>query len=305
MNNPILSVVIANYNYGRFLEDAIKSVIDQRMGDKIELIICDAKSTDNSVEIIKKYAEGLPPSTDRADWLNADGSHAGGLISWWCSEKDGGQSAAFNKGFAHARGRFLTWLNADDILLPGALMRFMTALKTKPDCRWFVGGVMWLDENLRIIKCGRGRPFSSLRAKMGNINVWGPSSIFAKELFYKAGGMDERFSFSMDTDLWLRFHFLCGEKYLPFADYAWGFRVHEQSKTASRYTPNVDKEKEAAKRKKIMQEIALREKKTHIPQSKSWFKLLISISYIKSIQGRIDTLRLHGKRYEEYFQTHS
>ena len=53
---PLISIVIANYNYGRFLEEAIQSVIAQDMGDKVELIICDAVSTDNSVEIIKKYA---------------------------------------------------------------------------------------------------------------------------------------------------------------------------------------------------------------------------------------------------------
>jgi len=60
--NPILSIVIANYNYGRFLEDAILSVLRQEVGEVVELIICDAASTDNSVDIIKKYANGLPPN---------------------------------------------------------------------------------------------------------------------------------------------------------------------------------------------------------------------------------------------------
>ena len=69
MTRPLLSIVIANYNYGRFLEDAIKSVIAQEVGDKVELIICDAASTDNSVEIIKKYADGLPPNTPYEEWL--------------------------------------------------------------------------------------------------------------------------------------------------------------------------------------------------------------------------------------------
>ena len=92
MVQPLLSIVIANYNYGRFLEDAIKSVLSQDMGDKVELIICDAASSDNSVEIIKKYAD---------------------KISWWVSEEDKGQSDAFNKGFAHATGKYGCWLNAD------------------------------------------------------------------------------------------------------------------------------------------------------------------------------------------------
>ena len=65
-------IVIANYNYGRFLPDAIESVVSQRMGGSVELIICDAGSTDCSIDVIKKYEKN---------------------IKWWCSEKDGGQSA--------------------------------------------------------------------------------------------------------------------------------------------------------------------------------------------------------------------
>ena len=110
---PILSIVIANYNYGRFLEDAIQSVVAQGMGDWIELIICDGGSTDNSVEVIKKYSD---------------------KIAWWVSEKDGGQSAAFNKGFAHAHGRFLTWLNADDVMMPGTIDAFVKAVDEHPGC---------------------------------------------------------------------------------------------------------------------------------------------------------------------------
>ena len=63
MEQPLLSIVIANYNYGRFLEDAIESVISQDMGNQIDLLICDAASTDNSLGVIKKYANGLPPNT--------------------------------------------------------------------------------------------------------------------------------------------------------------------------------------------------------------------------------------------------
>ena len=107
---PFVSVVIANYNYGRFLDEAIQSVLNQACND-VELIICDAASTDNSVEVIKKYAD---------------------RIAWWCSEKDKGQSDAFNKGFSHAKGRFLTWLNADDVMLPGTIEKLKAT--TARDC---------------------------------------------------------------------------------------------------------------------------------------------------------------------------
>ena len=71
---PLFSIVIANYNFGRFLGDAIESVIAQDMGDAVELIICDAASTDNSVEVIKKYACGLPPNTPYDEWVSKKNS---------------------------------------------------------------------------------------------------------------------------------------------------------------------------------------------------------------------------------------
>ena len=133
---PILSIVIVNYNYGRFLEAAIESVLSQGMDEKVELIIVDGGSTDNSVEIIKKYAGETISRVERnveickcANEATANSQLVGGglshfhtstllhsRISWWCSEKDKGQSDAFNKGFAHARGKYLTWVNADDIM---------------------------------------------------------------------------------------------------------------------------------------------------------------------------------------------
>lgn len=98
MSDPLFSIVIVNYNYGRYLDAAIRSVLDQSCGDK-ELIVVDGGSSDESVRVIERHAD---------------------RIGWWCSEPDNGQSDAFNKGFSRARGRFLTWLNADDIMFPGA-----------------------------------------------------------------------------------------------------------------------------------------------------------------------------------------
>ena len=231
---PLLSIVIANYNYGRFLEEAIQSVIAQSMGDQVELIICDAASTDNSVEIIKKYAAGLPPNTSRSEWEKDNNqrltTNDRRLITWWCSEPDGGQSAAFNKGFSHSHGRFLTWLNADDVMLSGTIERLKVAAERHPDCEWFVGGVMWLDPSLHIFKCGRARRMSDYRVHLGAVNVCGPSSFFSKDLFDRTGGFDERFKYTMDSDLWLRFSVIQHVRFRPFVDYAWGLRLHADAK---------------------------------------------------------------------------
>ena len=233
---PLLSIVIANYNYGRFLEEAIQSVVNQDMGDQVELIICDAASTDDSVEIIKKYAYDLPPNTSYYEWTKKNPSsgtnsqHATTKITWWCSEPDGGQSAAFNKGFSHARGRFLTWLNADDVLLPGALKAFSSAVKRYPDTEWFVGGSIWLDPKMSVYSCHPARSFSALRLKCGVVSTWGPSSFFSKKLLDFVGGIDERFHYKMDSDLWLRFAHGANVRYIPVVRYAYGLRLHPDAK---------------------------------------------------------------------------
>ena len=233
MTNPTFSIVIANYNYGRFLEAAIRSVAAQDMGNKVELIICDAASTDNSVDIIKKYADGLPPNTSRLKWVDSDAkpqASSSRLITWWCSEKDGGQSAAFNKGFSHANGRFLTWLNADDIFTNGALRAIAHEINMHPDCEWFAGSSVWTDSELNIQRCFCAHRFSSLRARYGSISVGGPSSFFTKRLLVKVGGFDEGLHYMMDTDLWYKFYRKCGVKYLRTRHNVFAYRQHEASK---------------------------------------------------------------------------
>ena len=233
MSRPFFSIVIANYNFGRFLDDAIQSVIAQDMGDQVELIICDAASTDNSVEIIKKYVCGLPPNTSRFEWADPTSklqTSNSKLITWWCSEKDGGQSAAFNKGFAHARGRYLTWLNADDVLTPWALRSIVQAIQHNPKCEWFIGSSVWTDAELRIHHCFCAHRFSVLRAKHGMLSVGGPSSFFTKCLLDEAGGFDEGLHYKMDTDLWNRFYRKCGARYCRVRHNIFAYRQHEASK---------------------------------------------------------------------------
>ena len=242
---PLISIVIANYNYGRFLEDAIQSVLAQDMGDDVELIICDGGSTDNSVEIIKKYAAGLPPNTSREEFelqppnskfqppnskpqtfnsqlqtLNSK------LISWWCSEKDGGQSAAFNKGFSHARGKYLTWLNADDVIPYGALKIILASMRAHPDCEWFTGNhLRFLESDKVIIQVEWGPHFypKVLQRKNSPLVIFGPTSFFAKSAYERLGGIDESLHLAMDTDLWLRFQ-SAGIKQRRINCYCWAFR---------------------------------------------------------------------------------
>lgn len=209
MSQPLFSVVIANYNYGRFLEEAIRSVLTQSCQD-FELIIIDGSSTDNSVEVIKKY---------------------GDRISYWISEKDSGQSDAFNKGFAKAHGRFLTWLNADDIFTSGALAAVKREIVRHPQCEWFVGSSLYADANLKVTKCFCAHRFSVLRARWGTMSVGGPSSFFTKRALDAVGGLDVGLHYVMDIDLWFKFYFKLGLKYRRTRHNIFAYRQHEASKT--------------------------------------------------------------------------
>jgi len=210
---PVISIVIANYNYGRFLESAIKSVVAQNGFERCELIIVDGGSTDNSVEIIKKYAT---------------------KISWWCSEKDGGQSEAFNKGFAHARGKYLTWLNADDIYLPGALKAVEKAFERCPGADWATCNFIRFRQcDKRIIEAAWG-PHWVPFAFQGNgypLAIFGPTVFWSRAAYDKVGPIDETLHYTMDPDYWRRLT-VAGYKFVRVNHDCWAFRMHDESKTA-------------------------------------------------------------------------
>jgi glycosyltransferase involved in cell wall biosynthesis len=119
---PQISIVTPNYNCGRFLEETIRSVLLQGYPN-LEYIVIDGGSTDNSVEIIKKYEP----------WL-----------TYWVSEPDKGQVDAINKGLQRVTGQWFNWLNGDDILLSGSLKTLATISNLQPEANWITGTGLFL-----------------------------------------------------------------------------------------------------------------------------------------------------------------
>ncbi len=212
MSNPFYSIVIANYNYGATLSAAIESIISQDDKD-YEIIIVDGGSSDNSVDIIKQYQQ---------------------YLSWWISEPDSGQSNAFNKGFAKAKGEFITWLNADDIMLPGTLSAVKQKLKNNPHADWATGNhVRFLETDKTIISSKWGPhylPTWMQGGKWTNV-IFGPTTFWRRSVYEKLGPIDESLHYTMDTEYWARLS-MNGYKQVRVNHYCWAFRMHPQSKTA-------------------------------------------------------------------------
>ena len=113
---PLVSIVTPSYNQGPYIEATIQSVVSQDY-PHLEYIVIDGGSQDNTVAILKRYAERL----------------------CWISEPDHGQADAINKGFRIAHGEILAWLNSDDTYLPGAVCQVVEYFQRHPDVSMVYG----------------------------------------------------------------------------------------------------------------------------------------------------------------------
>jgi glycosyltransferase involved in cell wall biosynthesis len=107
-SQPKITVVTPSFNHGRFIEQTIASVLDQRYPN-LEYIVMDGGSSDGTAEILRKHERHL---------------------HYWTSAPDNGQADAINKGFERGSGEILAWLNSDDIYQPATLMTCSAASRT-------------------------------------------------------------------------------------------------------------------------------------------------------------------------------
>ena len=146
-------------------------------------------------------------------------------------EPDSGQSDALNKGFAKANGEWLFWLNADDVLLPGALRKVQDCITQRgAGVEWIAGDTVYLNPD----GCAMDvRTDAIWRPWFGRyMSVWtgGPSAFFRRDLWSRLGGFDVGLHYVMDIDVWTRWA-RSGVRFTGIGSYLWGFRMHEGSKT--------------------------------------------------------------------------
>ena len=165
-------------------------------------------------------------------------------------EHDAGQSDALNRGFAKARGQWLFWLNADDLLLPGALQNVKSRIENwkggmANGLEWIAGNQVLIDEKGDVLKCSVGNGWHDWLYRHAVPHVHGPSSFFRRELLDRAGGFDASLHICMDWDMWIRF-MKAGARFERIDGYLWAQRQWDGSKTQRKMgaTERADQERE-------------------------------------------------------------
>lgn len=206
---PLVTIVTPSYNQADFLEETIRSVLNQDYKN-IQYIIVDGASTDGSVAIIRRYED---------------------KISKWISENDRGQTDAINKGISFAEGEILGWLNSDDTLVPLAISEAVQFLNDNPAVGLVYGDANYIDKNSKVIGRFPAAQTTLKKLRHGYVHIPQQASFFRKSLWDKVGPLDPSFYFAMDYDLWVRLASLSEIKYIPRI---WAnFRLHADGKTIS------------------------------------------------------------------------
>jgi glycosyltransferase involved in cell wall biosynthesis len=185
---PKISIVTPNYNYGRFLEETIRSVLLQGYPN-LDYIIIDGGSTDNSVEIIKKYEQ---------------------FLAYWVSENDDGQTDSINKGYTKCTGDVFAWLNSDDSYENPFCLQDIAELYLQ-GYQFIVGECLNVDRNDKKIKIteefnGYAPPqtFDQYLRFWSFIPLPQPCVFMAKELTDNSFPLDTILYYGMDYQLFLR-----------------------------------------------------------------------------------------------------
>lgn len=209
MDNKLISIITPSYNQGEFIEETIKSVLNQTY-QNFEYIIYDSCSNDNTNKILEKYKDNPKIKI--------------------FVEKDNGQTDAINKGFKSAKGELVGWINSDDILDENCLYNIVNAYKNNKDKSIFYGDIEIIDIKGNKIKDSISYDNISYKSLLfENPQVVQPGSFYNKDLVAKVGYLDESLNFVMDYDLWIR---LVNQRdSFKVNNILAKFRLHNESKT--------------------------------------------------------------------------
>ncbi len=186
ITNPKITIVTPVYNCVEYIEETIKSVLTQDYKN-IEYIIVDGGSNDGTFKIIEKYLK---------------------KINFFISEKDEGMYDALNKGFKMATGKYLAWLNADDLYFNNCISKTVELME-KNNYQWINGISATLIKKKLKLRTLYHYPNIILKNRLMTPCLWGyvpqESTIFTKELYIKSGGVNRHLKYAGDFHLWSKF----------------------------------------------------------------------------------------------------
>ena len=229
MNRPLrLSIITPSYNQGLFIERTIRSILDQGYPN-LEYIVVDGGSTDNTLDILKRYE---------------------GRLSW-ISEKDNGQADAINKGIRMATGDIIAYLNSDDVYEPGALLRVAGYFSTHSDAMWLTGKCRIIDEHDREMR-GLVTAYKNFLLRHYSYElllvtnpISQPATFWRRSVVDKFGLFDDTEHLVMDYSYWLKVG--RGNLLALLDEYLAAFRVYATSKTSSSFLTTFSRELDLAK----------------------------------------------------------
>jgi glycosyltransferase involved in cell wall biosynthesis len=222
---PRISIVTASFNQGRFLENAIVSVLEQGYSN-LEYFVMDGGSTDESLHVIRKYARHL---------------------TYWQSQPDGGQVAAINAALGKATGEVLAFLNSDDFLLPLALQHVADAYRHNPEAVGWVGGGHDVAEDGFILQTRTPKGLTLEDLANWEVNwIFQPSCFFSADAARRVGFLDPQYGNAFDFDFWLRLAMM--GPFVRVRQILAAATIHTGTKTL-RFMPRMFEEVQAIQRK--------------------------------------------------------
>jgi glycosyltransferase involved in cell wall biosynthesis len=185
MSFPKISIVTTSFNQAPYLEQTIKSVLDQQYPN-LEYIIIDGGSSDGSIEIIRKYEK---------------------QIAFWVSEKDKGMYDGIQKGFERCTGELMAWINSDDVFHPKSFFVVAEIFSKMKEVDWLQGIPTVIDEEGKTVYVKNFRKWSKYNYFLGDQeHIQQESTFWRKSLWEKAGGkMNSSLKLAGDYELWMRF----------------------------------------------------------------------------------------------------
>jgi len=205
---PKISIITPSYNQGSYIEKTISSVLNQNYPN-LEYIIIDGGSTDETIDIIKKYEN---------------------KITYWISEQDKGQSDAINKGVKIATGDVINWLNSDDYIEDNVLFKVGSEFKnSNVDV---LCGYSELITNAGTILKRTSQLENDFSLFMSRGHIMQPSTFFRKSVFEEFTPIATNLHYMMDHYLWLQYVCKKGVSNVLYVDYKISnVLLHENAKS--------------------------------------------------------------------------